>query len=428
MLYNPPSGSTDANAPYVGKNVAAGTQGSKVPPEAVEYTQREIVAAIAASGQAPTNNVLIQAAIALGRGIWVGNLTGSADLAVATLGIVMPSLLQGMRIGGVAAASNTVTNPKLRVVNLGTVGGAVDFPIIKEDGSALAAGDIKAGRRYFYEADGSGNVVITGPGVGVLPAGAVVAATAAVTLYVDSTSGSDTTGDGSQSKPFKLNAKALAYASSRFSFGGFGLNIQAVTPGDYDLPGAIAGVPNVTFVCNPSNPSAYRWRGTGTGQAQVTVSGCNAILSGGTLYNTNPAINTIGAVAGGVLKLTNCGLGGISALSGTHVLAGGGGTVTLEGTITVGQSAGSILDAESGSITSFATIAVPAGGSFSTALVVANGAGGQVAFGTGAAWSGTTTGQRFAASLNAVINSYARGLNWIPGSIAGTQTLGGLYA
>ncbi|WP_426313833.1 hypothetical protein ACN9MF_20175 [Methylobacterium fujisawaense] len=391
--------------------------------------QREGVNLELLAGLTPDSGNLFQWTQAVSRGgIWVDELTGTGDLAVATLDAVLPAFLRGMRIGAIATAPNTGATPKLRVMNLGSTGAYVDFPIVKEDGSALAAGDIKAGRRYRFEADGAGNVAITGAGVGVLPAGAVVAATAAVTLYVDSTSGDDTNGDGSQSKPFKTNAKALSYASSRFSFGGYGLIIQAVTVGDYDLPGAISGVPNVTFVGNPSNPSAYRWRGTGTGQAQITVAGCNAILSGGTLYNTNPAINTIGAVAGGVLKLTNCGLGGVSALSGTHVLAGSGGTVTLEGTISVTQSAGSILDAESGNITSFATIAVPSSGSFSTALVVANGAGGQVAFGTGAAWSGTTTGQRFAVSLNAVINSFGRGLSWIPGSVAGTQTLGGLYA
>ena len=60
MLYVPPSFSTDANAPYVGKIIAAGKQGSKVPPGALEYPQREIVNAIAASGQTPTNGDLLQ--------------------------------------------------------------------------------------------------------------------------------------------------------------------------------------------------------------------------------------------------------------------------------------------------------------------------------------------------------------------------------
>ncbi|WFS06246.1 hypothetical protein [Methylobacterium sp. 391_Methyba4] len=58
MDYNAPSGSTDPNAPFVGKT--ASTQGSKVPPKALEYPQREIVNAIAASGQTPSNADLLQ--------------------------------------------------------------------------------------------------------------------------------------------------------------------------------------------------------------------------------------------------------------------------------------------------------------------------------------------------------------------------------
>jgi len=165
MLYNPPSGSTDPNAPFVGKNVAAGKQGSKVPPGALEYTQREIVAAIAASGQEPTNAILVQQAMALGRGVYVGNLTGTGDLAIATLGVVFPAFLRGMRIGAVATAANTLPNPTLRVVNLYELGNITDFPIVKEDGSALAVGEIKAGRLYRYELDGAGKVIITGGGI-----------------------------------------------------------------------------------------------------------------------------------------------------------------------------------------------------------------------------------------------------------------------
>lgn len=91
MLYNAPSGSTDANAPYVGKNVAAGTQGSRVPPAAVEYTQREIVNAITSSGQAPSNGDLFQlwkAIVAAVRSaINALRLVGSVPIPFSTPGI-----------------------------------------------------------------------------------------------------------------------------------------------------------------------------------------------------------------------------------------------------------------------------------------------------------------------------------------------------
>lgn len=59
MLYNPPTGG-GSNDPYVGKNLAAGQQGSKVPPAALENPQREIVAAITDAGLVPTNTDLTQ--------------------------------------------------------------------------------------------------------------------------------------------------------------------------------------------------------------------------------------------------------------------------------------------------------------------------------------------------------------------------------
>lgn len=297
---------------------------------------------------------------------------------------------------------------------------------------ALLLSTVTVGRLWISTVDNN----TTNPDAGattawlaiMLASDVIVPATAAVTLYVDSTSGNDTSGTGSNASPFRTNAKALLYAASRYSFGGYGLSVQNLTPGTYDLPGAITGVPNVSIVGNPSAPASYLWQGSGTGQAQVTVKGSNVTLSGGTLYNTNGAINTIGAVSGGVLSLGNVILGGAGVMSATHVLAGGGGSVSITAPISVTQSAASILDAEGGNITSFSIITVPSGGVFSTAVVVASGAGGQVAFGTGASWSGTTTGPRFSVALNAVINTFARGVNWIPGSTAGTQASGGQYA
>ena len=60
MLYNPPTGSVDPNAGYIGKNLAASQQGSKVPPMAIEAVQREMVAVILAAGLSPTNTDLTQ--------------------------------------------------------------------------------------------------------------------------------------------------------------------------------------------------------------------------------------------------------------------------------------------------------------------------------------------------------------------------------
>ncbi len=55
MRYEPPVGSSDPDAPYLGRNLAAGgSAGSRVPAAAIENTQREIVNAILAAGLAPS--------------------------------------------------------------------------------------------------------------------------------------------------------------------------------------------------------------------------------------------------------------------------------------------------------------------------------------------------------------------------------------
>ena len=60
MQYNPPVGATSPNASYVGKNIAAGQQGSRVPRMAVEGPQREIVNVITGADMVPSNSDLSQ--------------------------------------------------------------------------------------------------------------------------------------------------------------------------------------------------------------------------------------------------------------------------------------------------------------------------------------------------------------------------------
>src|SRR3954467_10058290 len=59
MDYNQPTGGLPGD-PYIGKNVAAGIQGSKVPPHAIEYPQREIINVITPAGITPSNGDLTQ--------------------------------------------------------------------------------------------------------------------------------------------------------------------------------------------------------------------------------------------------------------------------------------------------------------------------------------------------------------------------------
>ena len=60
MKYNAPAGNSDPNASYVTGNAVTKVKGSAVPAEAVEFPQREIVAAILAAGLVPENEDLTQ--------------------------------------------------------------------------------------------------------------------------------------------------------------------------------------------------------------------------------------------------------------------------------------------------------------------------------------------------------------------------------
>ncbi|MGO7149004.1 hypothetical protein ACCS52_26570 [Rhizobium ruizarguesonis] len=60
MEYNAPFGSADPNAPYVDRNTAAGTSGSRVPAAALEHPQREIMAVLAAAGIPGSSDDLTQ--------------------------------------------------------------------------------------------------------------------------------------------------------------------------------------------------------------------------------------------------------------------------------------------------------------------------------------------------------------------------------
>jgi hypothetical protein len=182
---------------YTNANPTSGDPGSIPNAETFNQLQFEGENLVALGGLTADGANLFQWTQAVSRGgIWADQLTGTGDLAVATLpipnnGAVLPALLKGMRVAGIATASNTVTNPKLRVMNVGTSAGLyADFSIIKQDGSALAAGDIKAGRIYRYEADGAGNVMVSGGGLSSVPAGEIRAIALNTTRVTFTTPGS----------------------------------------------------------------------------------------------------------------------------------------------------------------------------------------------------------------------------------------------
>ncbi len=155
VLYVPPSFSTDPNASYAGKNVAAGKQGSKVPPGALEYPQREIMAVIAAANLAGTNTDLTQLLQAI-------NILAAAKTttALGTKTIVGGRVLFAQAVAGTYTFTPDVPLIYVRAVAGGGGGGG-------GNGYAGAGG---LGANYF---EGAFDVVVGQPYTIVVGAGGI---------------------------------------------------------------------------------------------------------------------------------------------------------------------------------------------------------------------------------------------------------------
>lgn len=156
MLYNAPSGSLDPNADYVGKDVAAGRQGSKIPPKAVMTPQRELVALIKEAGLGPTNDDLTQVLKAIRSGkLWTFADTGTLNhIAVAALTPHSQSFL-GLPLRIFPKFTNT------DVVDL-SLNGLSPAPVLRRDGTQLQAGDIVANVPFDVVGNGLGSYLHLG--------------------------------------------------------------------------------------------------------------------------------------------------------------------------------------------------------------------------------------------------------------------------
>ena len=134
MRYHPPAGSALPNAPYVGKNIALQQQGSRIPPQVPEYTQREIVNVVELSAQVPTDDDLTQ----LARAIRLAGLQTFTDTS-ATPGYI--TVGSPLAVAGYAAGmpfSVTAAVGFIAVSGVATLNGLVLMQAIRE---RLEAGD-----------------------------------------------------------------------------------------------------------------------------------------------------------------------------------------------------------------------------------------------------------------------------------------------
>lgn len=140
MKYQAPTGSSDPNAGYVGRNLAAGQQGSRVPPAAVEHPQRELVNLIEKSGFTPTLDLAQVSHAVRSQKLNYRSSGGSRNAASITLD---PPPSGYTELTGVPLRIMQVGFPNNGAMTLNVNGlGAVN--VVRTDGQPLKAGDVPA--------------------------------------------------------------------------------------------------------------------------------------------------------------------------------------------------------------------------------------------------------------------------------------------
>jgi hypothetical protein len=443
MQYNGPLDQpANPNASYNNGIPAAGIPGSIPPAPAIEFPQREIVAAITAAGLAPSNGDLTQLteAIKLVDVCNVFKISGNGGSASGWIGVI-PAL----PAAGGAPPIGTMCwfQPGTPSVGGGTtfqLNGYAAAPVTLSDRSALLQGDVPSGSTWcllFW--DGTEWQLLAGSsrlpgGLGVLEADA--------NWYVNASTGSDTLYDGTSATvvagtahgPFQTIQRA-ANQTLLFNMNGHNQFIH-VADGSYGpaifYPTNGSGAVNVIGdTATPANCAVT-----------ATAEYASAFLQlGGTyLYNgfrlacaSNGSAGF--ALNGGAAQLDNlqfgpCGL--------AHISSSWNGQIALDSATTFTIEAGAnsqfhILAVASTTIRIPTTpqnppnLVIQGAVTFSNAFIAAStNALAEVIYTTITGGS-NVAGAKYVVNTNANIASFGSGTSYYPGSTGGSTATGGQY-
>jgi hypothetical protein len=261
--------------------------------------------------------------------------------------------------------------------------------------------------------------------------------TANTVFYVNGTTGSDTLYDGTAAAisgvhgPFKTIQRAV---NEGFKFGpsatyGITINVADNTYLEAVIWPTIPG-PGITIDGNAGTPANVHVNATGIGSA-ISVNGPNTATVKNLKWTANSA-NTAGVGANGA----GASLFTINTESGACAswcfLGNGGGAVNIGAhrfTANVGDAFAAYRNGTinlQGAVAYTITTPITVGGAFARVV-----SGGQIevpATGTPTFTNpGNVTGKKYDASLNGVINTQGAGVNYFPGTVAGTTATGGQY-
>lgn len=247
-------------------------------------------------------------------------------------------------------------------------------------------------------------------------------------VYVDASTGNDSTGKGTLALPWQTIQHAANVIQANYDLAGQNMVINvaagSLTAG-LTLTGPITGA---------SGPGSLLVQGAGSGSTTVAVSGANAFVGlFGAQFSVNGfTVTASGSSPNGCAVLSQSG----SAITiGSDIIFGACATghmvAQIDGFIGAGPygisgsapahwlEAGGTISIQSGSIVLTGTPA------FSTAFAYAQ-LGGLIEA-VSPTFTGTATGSRYNASVNGVIWTNGAGSTYLPGNAGGTTATGGVY-
>jgi hypothetical protein len=427
MKYNQPYGAPGANDPYINGNPSTGTMGSIPPAASIEYPQREIVEVIAAGGLTPDNADLTQLAKAIqgGKIIFGGTSANAGNAFSASVSPVPNALTVGMCV--VVKMNAAPTGPATFALNTFSFAN-----VIRRGGAAIGKDEWAA--NDFVAFWWTGSQWQTGAGASP-QSGGLILALMSLDLYV-ATSGNDTTGDGTASKPFLTIQKAYNFAQQTYNLNGHTLTIH-VADGTYlgslqaagpitgtTGPGGVQIIGNTTtpancYVITSGNVPCFY----GSGGAQFYVDGFRIGIGGATTI-----IGCIWATGNGTAISVGTHIHYAGAVNSANIKSDVSGTVIMRGCVIENASFGYHLYASAGQIYSAGvsdTIICQGTPAFGGACAsVTYGYIGTLLLSV----SGFAVGKKYEANNLAWLNTYGSGANYFPGDSAGTIGTYGIYS
>ena len=254
-------------------------------------------------------------------------------------------------------------------------------------------------------------------------------------VYVNKTTGSDATGDGTASKPFATISKAVKTICDNYNLSSYA-SIVRVAQGVYDedvemyaysSSGGYIRIQGEADVRPTLRGCFYGRRTTGTWY----IDGVNIAFAGRPTPNAT-SYSAVRVDTSIMVNLLNCAidLGTAESAISRSAVGGAEGSVVLRQGCSITGKCNSCLSASGCVVQLFADLNMD--GVEASIVAHANNLG-RIATSKTAnggimpVVSGTVTGRRYAASTNGIINIEGAGPDYFPGTIAGSTASGGQY-